>query len=77
MEAKIIKLVKPVNRKDNKVFYSCYSCERKYHQDLMISYLPPNYGYYKDKGMHYCIKCYNKKFCQLEIQEKSNGYLFP
>jgi plasmid replication initiation protein len=56
-----IKLIKH-NRRDNKVFYTCYLCHREYHQDLTISYLPTNYGYYKDSSRHYCIKCFNLKF---------------
>ena len=62
MTAKVIKLVKLVKRKDKKWFYSCASCDKTYHQDLMISYLPSNYGYYKDTAKYFCIRCYNKKF---------------
>lgn len=62
MTAKIIKLVKPVKRRDKKLFYSCDSCDKTYHQDLMMSYLPSSYAYYKDIAKHLCIRCYNKKF---------------
>jgi hypothetical protein len=57
-----LKLIKPRNKRDNIKFYTCDSCGKKYHQDLMISYLPTNYGYYKDDSTHHCIRCYNGKF---------------
>jgi len=56
-----LKLLKP-NRGEKKCFYSCDSCDRIYHQDLMISYLPSSYAYYKDTTKYFCIRCYNKKF---------------
>ena len=53
---------KRIRKKGKVKYYTCNSCNTKYHEDLMISYLPTNYGYYQDDSTHYCIKCYNLKF---------------
>ena len=62
---KVVKL--PIQKqpkifRSKKPFYTCDQCHRKYIVDLMINYLPSNYGYYSDEGIYHCIKCWNNKF---------------
>jgi len=62
---KVVKLLtqkQPKIFRSKKLFYTCDNCQRKYIVDLMIHYLPPNYGYYSDEGTYHCIKCWNSKF---------------
>lgn len=56
-----VKVAKKIFR-SKKLFYTCTHCKKKYISDVMINYLPPNYGYYSDEGVFHCIKCWNKRF---------------
>ena len=70
MKTKIIKFSdiakhprKSLSAKDYiKEKHTCLDCKRLYIPEVMICHKKTNYGYYKETGSWYCIRCYNKRF---------------
>ena len=61
--AQVLQLKKVKKRyvKEIKTF-PCVICERKYTDQNMSTYLPPNYSYYEEGAIRYCLRCYNEKY---------------